>query len=137
MSDPLERTEAEWQVLLTDEQYRVCRQGGTEPPFSSAYHDDHTPGLYRCVCCRAPLFHSEHKFDSGSGWPSYWQPVDPAAVTEHTDHSLGMARTEVRCASCAAHLGHVFPDGPPPTGQRYCINGVCLEREENVPVPSA
>jgi peptide-methionine (R)-S-oxide reductase len=121
--------EDEWRQRLTPEQYRVCRQGGTEPPFTGPWLDSHEPGIFHCVCCGAALFPATAKFDSGSGWPSFTGPVSTEAVTELRDQSLGMVRTEVRCAGCDAHLGHVFPDGPEPTGLRYCINGVCLMRE--------
>lgn len=121
--------DSEWRSRLSDEQYRVCRQCGTEPPFSGKYWATKVPGLYRCVCCRAPLFRSEAKFDSGSGWPSYWQPVSPAAIRELPDRSHGMVRVEIRCASCDSHLGHVFDDGPPPTGLRYCVNSASLDLE--------
>lgn len=118
-----------WRQRLTPEQYRVCRQGGTEPPFTGPWLDHHGPGTFHCACCGAPLFPATAKFDSGSGWPSFTAPVSAEAVTELRDGSLGMVRTEVRCAGCDAHLGHVFPDGPEPTGLRYCINGVCLALE--------
>jgi peptide-methionine (R)-S-oxide reductase len=121
-----EKTDADWREKLTPEQYRVCRQCGTEPPFTGQYWDCHDPGLYRCVCCGNPLFDAGAKFDSGSGWPSYWQPVGPGSLTLLDDTSHNMRRVEARCGKCGAHLGHVFEDGPPPTGLRYCINSASL-----------
>jgi peptide-methionine (R)-S-oxide reductase len=127
MTDQIKKTDAEWRALLTPEQYRVCRQHGTEPAFTGAYFDTKTPGRYLCAACGTELFSSDHKYDSGSGWPSFWQPVDEALIGTTKDSSYGMLRVEVHCAKCGSHLGHVFPDGPQPTGQRYCINSVSLE----------
>ncbi|HSH30239.1 MAG TPA: peptide-methionine (R)-S-oxide reductase MsrB [Thiohalobacter sp.] len=115
-----------WQKL-DEEQYRVTRCSGTERPFTGRYWDHKGDGVYLCVCCQAPLFDSRHKYDSGSGWPSFWQPAEGADITELSDTRHGMVRTEVRCGHCQAHLGHVFPDGPPPTGLRYCINSASLD----------
>jgi peptide-methionine (R)-S-oxide reductase len=120
------KSDAEWRRELTPEQYAVCRQKGTEPAFTGQYWDHHEDGVYRCVACDEPLFSSDTKFDSGTGWPSFSQPVDPAALATEEDASVFMRRTEVICASCGAHLGHVFPDGPKPTGERYCMNSVGL-----------
>ena len=124
------KTDEEWRKELTPDQYHVARQKGTEPAFTGKYWDNHEPGLYRCSCCGAELFQSDTKFESGTGWPSFYAPVDPANVRTEEDTSHGMRRVEALCAQCDAHLGHVFPDGPKPSGLRYCMNSASLKFEK-------
>lgn len=130
MTDKITLTEQEWLEKLGPEKYHILREAGTERAFTGEYEQNKASGLYKCAGCGAPLFSSETKYNSGSGWPSYYQPLDPDAVDEHVDTAHGMIRTEVRCATCEGHLGHVFPDGPAPTGLRYCINSASLDFEE-------
>ena len=129
--EKIEKTDKDWRNALTDEQYEVLREGGTEAPFTGIYHDTKEDGMYRCAACGLELFDADTKFDSGTGWPSFWEPAEDSNVTLEDDSSLGMKRTEVRCARCGGHLGHVFDDGPADkTGQRYCINSAALKLDE-------
>ncbi|MFT6311386.1 MAG: peptide-methionine (R)-S-oxide reductase [Porticoccus sp.] len=126
----IDKTEQDWRAELSADDYHVCREGGTERAFTGEYVDTKTPGQYLCKCCAEPLFDSDTKYDSGSGWPSFYQPLESEAVTSVSDASLGMTRVEVRCAKCDSHLGHVFEDGPQPTGLRFCINSASLKLDE-------
>jgi len=131
MSEKIDLSDEQWRERMSDEQFHVCRQHGTERPFTGEYWDCKTEGTYRCSACGEPLFSSQTKYDSGTGWPSFFQPLDEQAVEAQVDSSHGMSRTEVHCRKCGSHLGHVFPDGPQPTGLRYCINSVSLKLDSD------
>lgn len=130
MNDQQEKGDAYWQSRLTPEQFEICRKKGTERPFTGQYYTETSPGTYLCACCEAPLFDADTKYDSGSGWPSFYAAVDTAIIDEHQDVSRGMVRTEITCSRCGSHLGHVFEDGPQPTGLRYCVNSLSLTFEK-------
>ncbi len=130
MNNRQDKDDRQWRDKLTPEQFEVCRNKGTERPFTGEYYAETSPGVYLCACCETPLFESDTKYDSGSGWPSFYAAADPASIDEETDNSRGMARTEITCAKCGSHLGHVFPDGPQPTGLRYCVNSLSLKFEK-------
>ena len=129
--EKVRKSDSDWREQLSPEEYRITRQKGTEPPFTGKYYHHHETGVYRCVCCDAPLFTSDTKYESGSGWPSFWQPISPDAVEEHQDLSHMMIRTEVVCRRCGAHLGHIFDAGPQPTGQRFCVNSASLRFDDS------
>jgi len=130
MAEKIEKSPQEWKEVLTPDQFEVCINKGTEPPFSGKYYKNKEKGTYKCVCCGEPLFTSETKYDSGSGWPSFWQPLSDEKIEYISDNAYGMVRTEVNCKKCGAHLGHVFDDGPKPTNLRYCINSISLDLEK-------
>lgn len=131
MADKINKTEEEWRKELTESEYEVCRQKGTEPAFSGEYYNTRDKGIYHCRCCGEPLFKSEAKYDSGTGWPSFYAPIASDIIREKSDHTLSRERTEIICNNCGAHLGHVFPDGPQPTGLRYCVNSVSLKLDKS------
>lgn len=137
MSKPsVMKTDAQWRAELSPEEFRICREKGTERAFTGEYYDEHRNGVYRCRCCGEPLFGSDTKYESGSGWPSFWQPVTEDVIEENRDVSHGMVRTEIVCRQCGCHLGHVFPDGPRPTGLRYCVNSASLKLDTSISTPT-